>query len=172
MIGAYMIFGIIIIVGFVFLVIFFFRALLGKSQSAFDEDELSFKQGNVADHLKPHQLNTSSLYEEAIPSIEEVPEPAKIIHDIPHEMDEYGYGPKNPIPTKSLSGTTEYLDNLITLEGDHIDYKFLGKKEIPDVPTPIDEYAIMHRGREIAILYFNAHTMINSTRPPKGFRFY
>lgn len=166
-----MIFGIIIIVGFIFLVIFFFRALLGKPQSAFDDD-LNFKPSNVADHLKPHQLDSSRLYKEAIPSIEEVHEPPKKVYDIPHEMDEYGYGPKNPIPTKSLSGTTEYLDSLKTLEGDHIEYKFLGKKVIPDVPTPIDEYAIMHRGREIAILYFNANTMINSTRPPKGFRFY
>ena len=174
-----MIFTIVILIalGFmlVFMLVFFIRALSGKpygSSAEFDEEESKFKVENVAEHLKPHNVKDKPVYTEAIPFIEKEVLPQKEIKAIQYELDEYGFSPKNPIPTKSIAGTEEYLSRLETLDGDRIQYKILSHKTIEGVPMPIDQYSIMQDGHEIAVLYFNANTMINSTRPPKGFHFF
>lgn len=90
--------------------------------------------------------------------------------EIPGGHGEFGHAVTNPIPTKTVFGSTSYLARLQSSDGAKVVYEREGSLSSPVSPSPIDAYAISHQdGRRLATLYLSPYHKRNSERAPKGF---
>jgi len=90
--------------------------------------------------------------------------------EIPGGYGEFGYEVTNPIPTKTVFGSTSYLARLRAPDGTKVLYKRRGSTDSPVSSHPVDEYVISHPdGRQLATLYLSPYHKRNSEKKPRGF---
>jgi len=90
--------------------------------------------------------------------------------EIPSGHGTFGYAATNPIPTKTVFGSTSYLARLRSSDGAKVVYEREGSLSSPVSPHPIDAYAISHPvGRRLATLYLSPYHKRNSEKAPRGF---
>src|SRR5262249_6921638 len=91
--------------------------------------------------------------------------------ELPNGRGEFGMAPSNPIPCKTVYGSTSYLGRLRTLSGTKVVYRRLGP--VPsDVVTPplVDAYEISNPdGQKLATLFISPYQKRNSGKAPRGF---
>lgn len=91
--------------------------------------------------------------------------------EIPGGYGEFGHEVTNPIPTKTVFGSTSYLARLRTLNGAKVLYERRCSTSSPVSNHPVDEYGILHPdGHQLAILYLSPYHKRNSEKAPRGFR--
>jgi hypothetical protein len=87
-----------------------------------------------------------------------------------------GYGPfglskTNPIPTRGVPGSNEYLARLRTKEGRSVESSRLGSTSAKDVTSGmIDMYNISSGGVSLGTVYLCPYHKRNSEKAPEGFR--
>ncbi len=90
--------------------------------------------------------------------------------EIPGGYGEFGYDPTNPIPTKTVFGSTSYLARLRAPDAAKVVYERQGSFSSPVHSDPIDGYTISHPdGRQLAVLYLSPYHKRNSEKAPRGF---
>lgn len=90
--------------------------------------------------------------------------------EIPEGYGDFGYDITNPIPTKTVFGSTSYLARLRSHDGAKVIYNRQGSLSSPVSSHPIDGYTISHPdGKELAILYLSPYHKRNSEKVPEGF---
>jgi hypothetical protein len=90
--------------------------------------------------------------------------------EIPGGHGEFGHAVTNPIPTKTVFGSTSYLARLRSSDGAKVVYEREGSLSSPVSSHPIDGYGISHPdGRRLATLYLSPYHKRNSERAPRGF---
>ncbi len=90
---------------------------------------------------------------------------------IPGGFGEFGHSITNPIPVNTILGSSEYLDNLQTLDGKKIQYDRIGSTRSENIEGMIDMYSIYVGNNKIAKLYIAPYNKKNSGKTPKGFKF-
>ena len=91
--------------------------------------------------------------------------------ELPNGYGEFGHAPSNPIPTKTIYGSTTYLARLRASDAAKVLYQRRGSMTAEVSPSPIDEYDISHPdGRRLGTLYFSPYQLRNSHRAPRGFQ--
>src|SRR5664279_5625653 len=74
--------------------------------------------------------------------------------ELPNGIGKFGMVATNPIPCKTVFGSTSYLAHLRWSDGKKIEYERLGSTSSPVSPHPIDVYKIRHPdGRVLATIY-------------------
>lgn len=90
--------------------------------------------------------------------------------ELPNGYGEFGYEITNPIPAKTILGSTSYLARLRTNDGTKVAYERLGSAESEVSPNPIDIYEIKDsQGKRLAVLYISPYQKKISEKAPKGF---
>lgn len=91
---------------------------------------------------------------------------------LPTGFGDFGLCVTNPIPTKSVLGSNEYLAALRTADNKPVDSNRIGSTSAPDEVTTamIDMYAISSNGNSLATIYICPYHKRNSAKAPKGFR--
>jgi hypothetical protein len=90
--------------------------------------------------------------------------------EIPNGVGEFGFVPTNPIPCKTVFGSTAYLGRLRAADGTKIENRRLGSTQSDASPHPIDEYEITHStGLVLGKLYISPYQKRISTKAPRGF---
>ena len=90
--------------------------------------------------------------------------------ELPGASGEFGLSLSNPIPTRSILGSTSYLERLRTPDGEIIHYKRVGSFSSHVSSRPIDGYVITTlNGAELATLYLSPYQKRNSAKIPRGF---
>jgi hypothetical protein len=90
--------------------------------------------------------------------------------EIPGSYGEFGHDVTNPIPTRTVFGSTSYLARLRSHDGAKVIYERQGSLPSPVDPHPIDTYTISHPdGKQLAILYLSPYQKRNSEKAPRGF---
>ena len=91
--------------------------------------------------------------------------------EMPNGQGEFGMTPSNPIPCKTVFGSTAYLDCLRTLEGAKVVYKRAGSVTSDLFPHPVDAYEILHpNGQKLAALFISPYQKRISGKAPRGFK--
>jgi hypothetical protein len=89
--------------------------------------------------------------------------------ELPNAGGPFGYVATNPIPTKTIFGSTYYLSLLRTPDGAKVIYERRGSVSCGISQMPIDAYEIRHRdGRVLGNLYFSPYQRRNSQKAPQG----
>lgn len=89
---------------------------------------------------------------------------------LPGASGEFGHSMSNPIPTKTIFGSTSYLARLRAPDGEKVLYERIGSFSSEVSPNPIDGYAIKHpNGTDLGTLYLSPYQRRNSNMIPKGF---
>lgn len=92
--------------------------------------------------------------------------------DIPTAYGPFGLCKTNPIPTRGVSGSNEYLSQLFTADGRSIVSYRLGSTSAKDVTSGmIDMYAISAGASTLGTIYLCPYHKKNSAKAPDGFRF-
>ena len=87
-----------------------------------------------------------------------------------------GYGPyglckTNPVPTRGIPGSNEYLSRLRTKDGHSIESSRIGSTRAEDVTSgAIDMYSISSGGVSLGTVYLCPYHKRNSEKAPEGFR--
>lgn len=68
--------------------------------------------------------------------------------EMPNGSGEFGMDPSNPVPCKTVFGSTAYLGRLRTLDGVKVVYDRIGSFGSTVSPHPIDGYSISHPNGE------------------------
>lgn len=90
--------------------------------------------------------------------------------ELPNGHGEFGHEPTNPIPTKTVFGSTSYLARLRAPDGAKVLHERKGSLIAEVSPHPIDEYTISHpNGTVLATLYLSPYQKTNSEKAPTGF---
>ena len=90
--------------------------------------------------------------------------------EIPGGHGEFGHSVTNPIPTKTVFGSTSYLASLRAPDGEKVVYDREGSLASPVSTHPVDAYVISHPdGRRLATLYLSPYHKRNSAKAPNGF---
>ena len=90
--------------------------------------------------------------------------------ELPGASGEFGLSLSNPIPTKTILGSTSYLARLRTPDGEKVLYERIGSFSSEVSPNPIDGYAIKHpNGTDLGTLYLSPYQKRNSKKVPRGF---
>ena len=90
--------------------------------------------------------------------------------ELPGVFGEYGLSPSNPIPTKTILGSTSYLERLRTPDGEKVLFERIGSFPSEVTAQPVDGYAIKNpSGVELATLYLSPYQKRNSGKIPRGF---
>lgn len=90
--------------------------------------------------------------------------------EMPNGTGEYGLTPTNPIPCRTIFGSTAYLGRLRAADGAKVAYERLGSTQSPVSPHPIDMYGVKHpNGRHLATLYISLYQKRISAKEPRGF---
>lgn len=90
--------------------------------------------------------------------------------EMPNGSGEFGMDPSNPVPCKTIFGSTAYLGRLRTLDGVKVVYDRIGSFGSNVSPHPIDGYTISHpNGEPLGTVYISPYQQKISSRPPKGF---
>ena len=91
--------------------------------------------------------------------------------DIPKGYGPYGLCKTNPVPTRGIPGSNEYLSRLRTKDGRSIESSRIGSTIAEDVTSgAIDMYSITSRGVSIGTVYLCPYHKRNSGKAPEGFR--
>ena len=89
---------------------------------------------------------------------------------IPEGFGEFGLESTNPIPTRNIIGSKQYLEKLKTMDGKKIQYERQGHAIAKNIQDPIDIYEISMNGQIISTLFINPYNQKNSSKAPKGFK--
>lgn len=93
--------------------------------------------------------------------------------EIPNGHGEFGHAITNPIPTRTVLGSTNYLTKLKSSDGEKIIFDREGSLSSPVSPHPVDAYAISSsNGRRLATLYLSPYHKRDSEKAPRGFTLY
>ena len=91
--------------------------------------------------------------------------------DIPKGYGPYGLCKTNPVPTRGIPGSNEYLSRLRTKDGRSIESSRIGSTIAEDVTSgAIDMYSITSKGVSIGTVYLCPYHKRNSGKAPEGFR--
>lgn len=91
--------------------------------------------------------------------------------ELPNGRGEFGMTPSNPIPCKTVFGSTAYLGSLRTLDGTKVVYERAGSVDSEVSPHPVDVYEISHpNGQQLATLFISPYQKRISSKVPKGFK--
>jgi hypothetical protein len=91
--------------------------------------------------------------------------------DIPKGYGPYGLCKTNPVPTRGVPGSNEYLSRLRTSDGEKIDSSRIGSTRAEDVTSgAIDMYSISRGGVSLGTIYLCPYHKRNSSKAPEGFR--
>lgn len=90
--------------------------------------------------------------------------------ELPNGTGEYGLTATNPIPCRTIFGSTAYLGRLRATDGTKVSYERIGSIQCDVSPQPIDMYEISHwTGKKLATLYFSPYQKRISGKVPHGF---
>lgn len=90
--------------------------------------------------------------------------------EFPNAAGEYGLVVSNPVPCRTVFGSTAYLGRLRAADGAKVSYERLGSTQSPVSPHPIDVYEVAHpTGRKLATLYISPYQKRISGKAPRGF---
>jgi hypothetical protein len=91
--------------------------------------------------------------------------------ELPNATGEFGLTPTNPIPTKTIFGSTYYLSLHRSADGAKVLYDRRGSVHSSVTQMPIDAYEIKHPdGYTLCTLYFSPYQRRNSQKVPRGLR--
>ncbi|QLG88417.1 hypothetical protein HQ393_13350 [Chitinibacter bivalviorum] len=91
--------------------------------------------------------------------------------ELPNGQGEFGVTPSNPIPCKTIFGSTAYLGCLRTPDGTKIVYERVGSFGSDASPHPVDAYEISHpNGEKLATLFISPYQKRISGKAPRGFK--
>lgn len=91
--------------------------------------------------------------------------------DIPKGYGSFGLCETNPVPTRDVSGSNEYLSRLRTIDGRPVESSRIGSTSAPDVTSGmIDMYAISIGDVSLGRVYLCPYHKRNSGKAPEGFR--
>lgn len=90
--------------------------------------------------------------------------------DIPKGYGPYGLCKTNPVPTRGIPGSNEYLSRLRTQDGRSIESSRIGSTTAEDVTSgAIDMYNINSGGVDLGTIYLCPYHKKNSAKAPEGF---
>lgn len=90
--------------------------------------------------------------------------------ELPNGVGEYGITPSNPIPCRTITGSTAYLNQLRATDGARVTYERIGSVTSGVTPYPVDAYRIYSlSGENLATLYLSPYQKRVSAKPPTGF---
>ena len=90
--------------------------------------------------------------------------------ELPGASGEFGLSPSNPIPTKTILGSTSYIERLRTSDGEKVLFQRIGSFPSEVTAHPVDGYAIKRpNGADMATLYLSPYQKQNSRKAPRGF---
>lgn len=91
-------------------------------------------------------------------------------NELPNGHGDFGLTPTNPVPCKTVYGSTAYLGRLRASDGTKVVYERIGSVQSDVSPNPIDAYDVAHRdGRKLATIYISPYHQRISERAPRGF---
>jgi len=91
--------------------------------------------------------------------------------EIPNGYGPFGLSKTNPIPTRGVPGSNEYLARLRTKEGRSVESSRLGSTSAKDVTSGmIDMYNVSSGGVSLGTVYLCPYHKRNSEKAPEGFR--
>lgn len=93
--------------------------------------------------------------------------------DIPKGYGPYGLCKTNPVPTRGIPGSNEYLSRLRTKDGRSVESSRIGSTSAEDVTSgAIDMYSISSGGGGVSLgtVYLCPYHKRNSGKAPEGFR--
>lgn len=91
--------------------------------------------------------------------------------ELPNGRGEFGMTATNPIPCKTVFGSTSYLSRLRTPDGIKIVYERSGSISSDVTQHPVDVYEISHpNGQKLATLFISPYQKRISCKAPRGFK--
>lgn len=88
--------------------------------------------------------------------------------ELPNGVGEFGLVPSNPIPCKTVFGSTAYLSRLRTIDGTKVNYNRIGSVMSEVSVHPIDKYEISHpSGEKLAVIFISPFINVNRRQPAK-----
>lgn len=93
------------------------------------------------------------------------------VDELPNGRGEFGLSPSNPIPCKTIFGSTAYLVRFRMPDGIKVVYERIGSMNSDASPYPVDAYAISHPdGRKLATLFISPYQKRISGKAPRAFK--
>lgn len=90
--------------------------------------------------------------------------------EMPNGIGEYGLAATNPVPCRTIFGSTAYLGRLRAADGTKVRYERIGSVQSEVSQQPIDMYEISYpSGQELAKLYISPYQKRISGKAPSGF---
>jgi hypothetical protein len=90
--------------------------------------------------------------------------------ELPNGRGEFGLTPSNPVPCKTVYGSTMYLGLLRALDGSKIVYNRLGSVGSDVSPHPVDVYEISRlNGQKLTMIFISPYQKRISGKAPRGF---
>lgn len=90
--------------------------------------------------------------------------------EMPNGSGDFGMTQSNPIPCRTIFGSTSYLSRLRAPDGAKIIYKRIGSFTSGVSPHQVDAYEVSHPdGEKLATLFISAYQKRTSGKPPRGF---
>jgi hypothetical protein len=90
--------------------------------------------------------------------------------EMPNATGEYGFTATNPIPCRTILGSTAYLGRLRAADGTKVSYQRISSTQSDASPQPIDIYEVVHQsGENLAIIYITPYQKRISGKAPRGF---
>jgi hypothetical protein len=91
--------------------------------------------------------------------------------ELPSGKGEFGMTPSNPIPCKTMIGSSVYLGRLRTSDGTHVAYQRLGAVASEACLHPVDVYELSSPdGQKLATLFLSPYQKRVSRKTPRGFK--
>lgn len=91
--------------------------------------------------------------------------------EMPNGRGEFGMTSSNPIPCKTVFGSTAYLGSLRTLDGSKVVYERVGSVSSDVSTRPVDAYELSHpNGKKLATIFISPYQKRISNKAPKGFK--
>lgn len=92
-------------------------------------------------------------------------------NEIPEGIGIFGFEPSNPIPTKGIAGSKEYLNNLRTSSGHKLTWERWGSLQPKNIADPVDGYIVVDEttGEELRMIFLCPYHKRNSAKAPDGF---
>ncbi|OJU14957.1 MAG: hypothetical protein BGN84_11055 [Afipia sp. 62-7] len=90
--------------------------------------------------------------------------------EMPNSTGDYGLTATNPIPCRTVFGSTAYLGRLRAADGSKVAYERLGSTQSSISPHPIDIYEVKHpNDGSLATLFISPYQKRISAKAPRGF---
>lgn len=90
--------------------------------------------------------------------------------EMPNGYGDFGLTPSNPIPCKTVFGSTAYLGRLRTFDGAKVIYERVCSTHSDQSPHLVDEYEISHpNGEKLATIFISPYQKRISGKAPNGF---